>query len=145
MSFLSVVPVFTFLLSDLGLFTRYSGLLMPAPTWIVFIGLWLFASYPDLSPGVQLCLCLACTVWLFSIKLQMDPNFWLFVTEDFAKQSSSSAHATINRAICTSFTTPLAPTPVKSNHHPDRGAGQSTARAKCIITRNCISSSTSPQ
>ncbi len=86
-----------------------------------------------------------CTVWLFSIKLQMDPNFWLFVTEDFAKQSSSSAHATINRAICTSFTTPLAPTPVKSNHHPDRGAGQSTARAKCIITRNCISSSTSPQ
>ncbi len=40
----------------------YSDRLLPAPTWIVFIGLWLFASCPDLSPGVQLCLCLASTV-----------------------------------------------------------------------------------
>ncbi len=62
LSFLSVLPVFTFLLSDLGLFARYSDRLLPAPTWIVFIGLWLLASCPDLLPGVLLCLCLASTV-----------------------------------------------------------------------------------
>ncbi len=33
-----VLPVFT-LLSDLGLFARYSDRLLPALTWIVFIGL----------------------------------------------------------------------------------------------------------
>ncbi len=39
-----------------------SDCLLPAPTWIVFIGLWLFAPCPDLLPGVLLCLCLASTV-----------------------------------------------------------------------------------
>ncbi len=61
LSFLSGLPVFTFLLSDLGLFTRYSDCLLPASTWIVFIGLWLFAACPDLLPGVRLCLCLVST------------------------------------------------------------------------------------
>ncbi len=91
LSFLSVLPVFTFLLSDLGLFTRYSDRLLPAQTWIVFIGLWLFASCPDLSPSVQLCLCLASTVlpcWCLALYCLTILNkmsngsklLWLFVT-----------------------------------------------------------------
>ncbi len=63
----------------------------------------------------------------------MDPNF---SDSSLQKTSPSSDPAALmqlfNRAICTSFTAHLAPTPVKSTHHPDRGAGQSTARTKCI-------------